>query len=274
MTVKYIVTLKELSENRDNFIVLDCRADLAIPDKGEKEYMETHIEGAIFVSGDKILSGQIMEHGGRHPFPDFKDFIVNMKKIGISDDSYVVSYGFYSARITLMLRMLGIKASVLSGKIENAVKYGIELNNAIPQPVKGKITGKPDFSMIKDVKYVLSKIDNPFVAIVDSRASERYKGEVEPIDNVAGHIPGALNFFWQEILNENGEFLPLEQLREHFRELSGGKEIIVYCGSGITAAFNWIAMKECGLNAFLYAGSWSDWISYDFTPVKKDVILL
>lgn len=274
MKAKYITTLKNLSENRDKIVVLDCRADLSIPDKGENKYKKAHIDGAIFIAGDKILSTSPKKHGGRHPLPDFKDFIKEMESIGISDSSYVVSYGFYSARITLMLRMLGIKASLLSGNIEYSVKYGLKLNNIVPKTIKGNITGKPDYSIIKDVDYVLSKLDDNSLAIVDSRAPERFSGKEEPVDKIAGRIPNSLNYFWQKIFNDRGELLDLNTLKEHFEELYKKEEIVLYCGSGVTAAFNWVAMKECGLNPTIYLGSWSDWISYDFTPVKKDVVLL
>jgi thiosulfate/3-mercaptopyruvate sulfurtransferase len=136
-----------------------------------------------------------------------------------------------------------------------------------PKVNKGKFSINLNSAILTDVFYVKSKMYRDDVIIVDSRAPERYRGEVEPIDKKAGHIPGAKNYHWKDVLNEKLCFKSKEDLKEHFRELEKYKEIILQCGSGIDACGNFAALDELGLKPKLYLGSWSDWVSYDDNPV-------
>ena len=258
----FIIRPKELAENLEKYVILDCRAELADSNYGKKEYEKEHIKGASFVDGETVLTGKTDKHGGRHPFPDMEKFRKNMEYLGISDDSDVAVYGLFGARAVFMLRLFGIKAGFISGDIETLKNAGIPFNNVVPEVQKGLITGKINESYLSSMEKVRSYIENSDVTLIDSRSPERYRGENEPIDPIAGRIPNAENYFWKDTLKEeDGTFLNDTELKNHF-QIDTSKEIVLYCGSGVTACFNWIALQNIGIDCSIYAGSWSDWISY------------
>ena len=268
---KYIITAKKLFNNINDFIVLDCRAELGNPGWGHTEYLKEHISGSYFVDGETKLSEPVSEHGGRHPMPDLEKLRKYFESIGISDSSKVAAHGLYSGRAVFILRLFGIEASLIGGSFEFLKSIGFPVDAKIPHDIKGKITRPPYIELIRDKEYVKARIDDPSVQLIDSRSPERFQGITEPIDKIAGHIPGAVNFLWEQIKDTNGEFLPIEKIRELYSFVDPSKEIIIYCGSGVTACYNWIGLKHIGIDSSIYAGSWSDWISYEDTPkvIKK-----
>lgn len=264
----FILRASEFANNFDRFVVLDCRADLSDPRWGRSQYLQEHIKGSFFVDEKSVLTGKIEKHGGRHPFPDMKKFVTDMENFGISDSSKVACFGEFGARAAFMLRLLGIKASIVSGNSKTLKKAGISFDSVVPASKKGKIPSAIDESFLCSVDEVRKNMNNPKFILIDCRSPERYRGEVEPQDSIAGHIPGAVNFFWQNIIKEDGCFLSDNELRDHF-QIDTNKRIALYCGSGVTACFNWLALKQTGIDCSIYVGSWSDWISY---PANLELI--
>ena len=268
---EYIISATELSNNFKDFIILDCRAELGNPGWGYKEYLKEHISGSHFVDGENKLSDTVTIHGGRHPLPNLEKLRKYMESLGISDNSEVAAYGLYAGRIVFILRLFGIEAGLISGDFNFLKEKGLPVDSGVPVPEKGHMTKKAILDLIRNMEYVKKRVNDPSVTLIDSRAPERFHGEVELIDKIAGHIPGAVNFLWEQIKDANGEFLPVKKIRELYSFVDPSKEIIIYCGSGVTACYNWIALKHIGIDSSIYAGSWSDWISYEDTPkvVKK-----
>lgn len=257
----FIIKPQEFAENFKNYVVLDCSAELGDHNWGKSEYLKEHVKGAYFADGEEVLTGELDTHGGRHPFPDMEMFRKDMENFGIRDSSDVAVYGLFGARAVFMLRLFGIKAGFISGDIETLKKAGIPFDNLIPKKQIGLITGKINKKLLNSMENVRDDLKNPDRILIDSRSLERYMGENEPIDPIAGRIPGAVNFFWKDIIADDGTFLDEDKLEEHF-SIDTSKEIVLYCGSGVTACFNWLALKQIGVNCSMYAGSWSDWISH------------
>jgi thiosulfate/3-mercaptopyruvate sulfurtransferase len=275
--MKNIVTAEWLMENmnRNDIVILDCRFSLNDPHYGEKAYKEAHIKNAIYVDLEKDLTGDRKRHGGRHPLPDIGRFVNRIEEFGIGDESIVVIYDECdmpgAARLWWMLKYIGKDgAYVLDGGINEWKSKGGETTaEASPVPVRGKFNAKIQSKMICDIEFVKDNIGSENSVIVDSRANERYKGIVEPIDKRGGHIPGAVNYFWQEVLGNN-KIRDIDALKARFEKLKEYDKLIVHCGSGITACPNILAMDEIGLKPILYLGGWSDWVSYDESEVIKE----
>lgn len=268
---EYIISATELSNNFQDFIILDCRAELGNPGWGYKEYLKEHISGSHFVDGENKLSDTVTIHGGRHPLPDLEILRKYMEDLGISDNSKVAAYGLYAARTVFILRLFGIETSLISGDFNFLKEKGLPVDSSISVPEKGHMTKKAILDLIRNMEYVKERLNNPSVTLIDSRAPERFHGVVEPLDKIAGHIPGAVNFLWEQIKKADSEILSENELKKLYSFIDPSKEIIIYCGSGVTACYNWIALKHIGIDSSIYAGSWSDWISYEETPkvVKK-----
>ncbi|OZV10889.1 sulfurtransferase [Tissierella sp. P1] len=253
---------------KDNLIILDVRAELDNPDYGIVEYKNGHIKGAQFVSVEDIMTGKVSTHGGRHPLPDMEKFIEDMKRLGINDDSTIVIYDdgdlAMAGRLWWLLKYSGKNnVYILEGGIKAWSNSGLEITAQIPENEESKsLSLNIDSSMKVDINYVKSAIDSDNIAIIDSRAAERYRGEVEPIDKIAGHIPNALNYPWMNLVVD-GKIKSKEELIEYFKDLEKYEEIIVHCGSGITGTVNYIFMEEVGLKPKLYVGGYSDWVSYE-----------
>jgi len=184
-----------------------------------------------------------------------------MEALGISDDSKIAVYGLFGARAAFMLRLFGIEAGFISGDIEVLKNSGISFDAYTPELKKGVISGTVDNMILVRMEKVKASLENSDMILIDSRSPERYRGENEPIDPIAGRIPGAVNFFWKDVIKEDGTFLDENELQDHF-SIDQKKKIILYCGSGVTACFNWLALQEIGVNCSIYAGSWSGWISF------------
>ncbi|GAA3659208.1 sulfurtransferase [Asaccharospora irregularis] len=275
--MKNIVSVNWLKENlnKQNLVVVDCRFDLMDKEYGKRSYEKEHIKGAVRVDLEKDLSSEVREHGGRHPLPKIEKLKETFENIGISNESIVVAYDEGDlagpARLWWILKYLGHKeVYVLNGGIEAFKSVGGEVTSDVEPIEKSEFKVNVNKDMIVDMEYVKDRIDNERVAIVDSRENKRYIGEFEPVDKRAGHIPGALNYFWMDILDKAEDGFTIksqDKLKELFSKLNDYDEVIVYCGSGVTACPNSLALTEAGVNHKLYAGSYSDWISYEENTV-------
>ncbi|MEU0393541.1 sulfurtransferase [Streptomyces sp. NPDC006208] len=249
-------------------VLLDVRYQLGGP-HGRPDYEAGHIPGAVFVDLDAELAGP-PGAGGRHPLPDVAAFGAAMRRAGISAQTPVVTYdadkGWGAARAWWLLRWTGHEnVRVLDGGL---AAWAGPLETKSPEPVEGTFTPQPGALGLLDADGAAGWARDGL--LLDARAGERYRGEVEPIDRVAGHIPGAVSAPTTENVDENGRFLSPERLTARFVELGAGqdaKTVGVYCGSGVSAAQQAVALELAGFEPVLYAGSWSEWSGDPARPV-------
>ena len=259
-----LITASDLLDRIDDpgLVVVDCRWYLTEPDKGQAEYLAGHLPGAFYASLDTDLAGT--EGPGRHPLPTPEAFASTCSRFGITPTSRVVAYddagGGIAARLWWMLQDQGHSAAfVLDGGIQAWVTAGGDLSTEVPGPSTGDFPARA-WSRIVDRDDVLDRPGHRIV--IDARARERYRGDEEPVDPKAGHIPGALSMPLTENLNEDLTFLTPEELTARFASvgIDTAGRVISHCGSGVTACHNILAMTVAGLGtADLYVGSWSDW---------------
>lgn len=276
--MKNIVSAEWLVENlnKERIVVLDARSELGNPNYGSDSYKEGHIEGAVYVSVEDILTGKLEQHGGRHPLPDMNEFAMNINKLGVDDNSIVIVYDdgdlSMAGRLWWMLKLIGKEdARLLAGGIKKWIEKGYPVSKTTTSPNPGKtLTVKMEPSIEASIDEVKEALKDPKAFVIDSRTGERFRGEVEPIDRVAGHIPGAVNYPWTD-LTEGGRVPDIEELMERFESLKGSEQLIVHCGSGITGTVNMMFMEEIGLQPKLYVGGWSDWISYPENEVVTGI---
>lgn len=270
-----IVTASWLAEHlQDEDVVLaDCRFDLLDPEAGRKQYRQDHIPGAVYFDLEEDLSAAKREHGGRHPLPDVRELAVKLGKAGIDEATHVVAYddqnGSMAARLWWLLRYLGHeKTSVLGVRYSTWKAQGYPLAIEIPDPAEREFTPHIQEGMALNIEDVKREKRDENTVLVDARAPERYRGEHEAMDPKAGHIPGAENWFWADNVRADENWKAPEELESRFQSLQD-RDVIVYCGSGVSAAADALAMKEAGLDDVkLYVGSWSDWSSYPENPVE------
>jgi thiosulfate/3-mercaptopyruvate sulfurtransferase len=278
-----IVSAEALSQHLDDpaLVIVDARFALgaANADVGEQAWKIGHLPNAVYVHLDRDLSDkQKPAEFGRHPLPDAKQFCDVLMRCGISKQSQVVVYdandgAMAAARTWYLLRLLGHqKAAVLDGGITRWQELGLPVNDLVPSVTRSSYHAEFDWAGIVDTKTISNNIATKQFAVVDARAAERYRGEVEPIDKKAGHIPGAINRPYS--LNvESGRFREAEVLQKEFLQLLGNKkasETILYCGSGVTACHNLLAMEVAGLSgAKIYSPSWSGWIASEENKIEK-----
>jgi thiosulfate/3-mercaptopyruvate sulfurtransferase len=276
--VNFVVNKEWLVEQLQNeeVTIVDCRFELGNPNKGETLYQDHHIPGAFYFHLEKQLSAPVAKHGGRHPLPDIGQFKRELEKAGIDRTKTVVAYdsgeGQFASRFWWLLSFLGHeKVFVLNGGFNDWVKAGYPTTKEVPEPESAKFEVKIQNEMLAtydEVKEIVVQ-NKKSPILIDSRDQARYLGEVEPIDRIPGHIPGAINKFWAEGL-EQGTFKNSEEQKGRFFGLDQAESIIVYCGSGVTATPNYMALKMAGFqHVKLYAGSYSDWVSYEENPVEK-----
>ncbi len=268
---KFLVSPEWLVANTDNpqVVIVDCRFSLADPELGQKQYQESHIPGAFYLDLNRDLSSLVGKHGGRHPLPNIAELADKLSAIGInSPDTLVVAYDdsrlAFAARLWWLLRYMGhSKVAVLDGGFSGWKAAGYPVINTLPNPREGKFVPEVRSEWLVDIETVKSRKDVPGTVLIDSREKERYLGIKEPIDPIAGSIPGAVNYPWQEVTDEAGKVRSDSEQKQRWTELEAAQEIIVYCGSGVTACANLLSLEIAGIsNAKLYAGSWSDWCSY------------
>ncbi|AKG24593.1 sulfurtransferase [Calothrix sp. 336/3] len=262
------VWLKEHLDNPD-VVVVDCRFSLAETQLGKQQYLTNHIPGAYYLDLNLDLSSPITMHGGRHPLPDVNVLTQKFSQMGIdSSKTLVVAYDdsrlAFAARLWWLLRYLGHeKVGVLDGGLSGWLKEGYPVDDRIPPARPGNFIPMVQSQMVVGRDDVVSRKDLTDVVLIDSRESDRYQGIREPIDKIAGHIPGAINYPWQGVTDTEGYLLDNIHQAERWQDVVSAEEIIVYCGSGVTACVNLLSLDLAGIfTGKLYAGSWSDWISY------------
>jgi thiosulfate/3-mercaptopyruvate sulfurtransferase len=275
--MKWVKELKEVIEGPGSQDVrfCDCRFSLGEPEKGEQAYLEEHIPGAVYFHLEKDLSGQVSEHGGRHPLPDMDEFKEKLEQAGISNHTAVIAYdggeGAFAARLWWLLKYAGHEnVYVLNGGFKEWKKEGQPVAKEIPRHERGEYALSLNTDILADTEEAKKSSEaESKKTLIDSREKKRYLGIEEPIDKKAGHIPGAVNYPWTDGF-VSGKYRIAEEQRRRFSSISPEDPVIVYCGSGVTAAPNFIALKEAGYeNVKLYIGSFSDWISYPENKVAK-----
>ncbi|MFB2838653.1 sulfurtransferase [Floridanema evergladense] len=269
--IPLIISPQWLSEHLEDpqIVIVDCRFSLADPELGRRQYQTNHIPGAFYLDLNQDLSSPVKEHGGRHPLPNIEELAEKLTAMGVySQETLVVAYddsrfGF-AARLWWLLRYLGHdKVALLDGGWKSWVAGNYPVTDGIPIGKPGKFVVNLRSPMVVDIETVKTRKDLPGVVLIDSREGERYRGEKEPIDPIAGHIPGAVNYPWQQVTDEQGNAKSPEAQKSRWSEVENAEEIMVYCGSGVTACVNLLSLEMAGINqGKLYAGSWSDWCSY------------
>ena len=255
---------------------VDCRFSLADPPAGRRAYEAGHLPRAVYLDLERDLSGPKRPDGagGRHPLPNPDELAAKLGELGIGDESVVVAYddppagGLFAARLWWLLRWLGHEqVALLDGGLGAWRPAGGELVAEVPHFSPATFTPHVRPELVTDAAGVQGR---GAAALIDARAAARYSGAVEPLDPRAGHIPGALNLDWAGALNQEGRFKPAERQRERFAQI-GEQDAVLYCGSGVSAAVNLLALelagRPLGPGARLYAGSWSDWVSDGGRPV-------
>ncbi len=255
-------------------VLLDCSFDLADPSAGERSYREAHLPDALYVHLDRDLSGVKTGHNGRHPLRERADYAQWMGQAGIAPGRPVVVYdrqgGMFAVRAWWVLRWMGhADVAVLDGGLPAWQEAGGALSTELPAvPAQPAYPPQPPALPMLDADQLQARL--PELRLIDARAPERYRGEVEPLDAVAGHIPGALNRFFKDNLQADGRFKPADQLHAEFTPLLDGRPVVHQCGSGVTACHNLLAMEVAGLNpGALYPGSWSEWSSDPSRPMVR-----
>ena len=274
MSLAQLINPQQLAERQKSagLVILDCRFALEDPDYGRCSYSEGHIEGAQYADLERHLSGPVAKGvTGRHPLPAADTFVEQLRVWGINADTDVVLYddgpGAFAARAWWLLAWLGKRDGVfiLDGGLKAWHAAGFPLSLDAPVIEPGTFVGTPDHRLVLDAEHLQKRLGQPGLTLIDARAQPRFRGDVEPIDPVAGHIPGAQCAAFNENLGSDGRFLPAEQLRQRFAAQLQGRspdELVAYCGSGVTACHNLFALSLAGYPlGKLYAGSWSEWIN-------------
>lgn len=265
-----IISAVELASSlaNTNWRIIDCHHELADTEAGRRAYQQAHIPGALFAHLDEDLSGPIIAgETGRHPLPCVTAMEHLFGRWGITPSTQVVVYdnkrGAIAARLWWMLRYLGHEAvAVLDGGLASWEKEGLPLGTTINTPEPVDFIAKVQTGWVWDADAIAQLDNDTSSVVVDSRAAERYRGEIEPIDPIAGHIPGALNLPFADNWTSEGILKPPAALAQRFENLPDATHTVFYCGSGVTACHNILAYAQAGLgNARLYPGSWSDWIT-------------
>ena len=272
-----LIDAQALARHRDDadWIVVDCRHDLAQPQQGRIDYGAGHIPGARHLHLDDDLSGAKTGRNGRHPLPAVQALEDTFGRIGIDDSKQVVAYdahgGMYAARLWWLLRWLGHEAvAVLDGGLPAWTDAHQPLTTALPTVRPTRFVAHPR-PMHIDVETLHANLQRPEICIVDARAPDRFRGENETLDPVGGHIPGARNRFFRNNLDAHGRFKSAEALDREWRTALGSitsAQVVHQCGSGVTACHNALAMEIAGLyGSRLYPGSWSEWCADANRPV-------
>jgi thiosulfate/3-mercaptopyruvate sulfurtransferase len=278
MYINTLVTTEDLVQHLSdpNWIILDCRFTLTDSEAGLQAYQKNHIPGARYAHLDDDLSAPITASSGRHPLPEPSAFAEKLCNLGIGINKQVVvyddSFGAMAVRAWWMLRWLGHPAvALLDGGYPKWLREKRPVTAELPELRKGQCACLPEPTQIVSAADVLRALNSGEQLIIDARPERRFSGEFEPLDPVAGHIPGSINWPFDENLDMDGTYLPPEALRENFQALLKGRpawQVIHSCGSGVTACHNLLAMEIAGLpGSRLYPGSWSEWIRDPARPV-------
>ncbi|WGL16925.1 sulfurtransferase [Microbulbifer bruguierae] len=279
MNYQRVITVSELSalqkqqaEGLCDLVVLDCRYDLADPQAGENAFLSGHIPGAHYASLHRDLSAPCARYGGRHPFPSASQITEFARAAGINRDTQVVAYDdqrlAFAARPWWLLRHFGHdKVAVLDGGFGAWKEAGMEVEEGTASSsAPGDFVAHPRSGELMHYDDIYPHLQNPPWQLVDARDAKRFAGNEEPIDPIAGHIPTAVNKPWQLITNDQGFIRPINELREHWQSIPADDDIVCYCGSGVTACVNLLALSLIDREARLYPGSWSDWCAHILHP--------
>jgi len=279
MVLMALVSTDVLARHLDDpdWVTFDCRHDLADPGRGKADYLISHIPGARFLGLDEDLSAPKTGRNGRHPLPDASLFKKKLGKAGVDSRKQVVAYdaqgGLFAARLWWMLRWLGhLPVAVLDGGWNKWTSEGRPQSTEIPTPQRARFKGKPRRIFVGS-RFVRSHLGESGVVLLDARAPDRFRGRNETLDPVGGRIPGARNRYFRDNLQADGCFKPAAVLRGEFGAVLGGagpQDVVHYCGSGVSAAHNLLAMEIAGLRGGrLYPGSWSEWCANRASPVAR-----
>lgn len=259
------IATKELPQ----VVIVDCRFALTDSELGYRQYQMSHIPGAHYLDLNKDLSRPVERHGGRHPLPDASELANKLAAIGVNfQETLVVAYDdsrlAFAARLWWLLRYLGHdQVALLNGGWAAWQAAGYPVTDALPTAVSGTFVPQLRQEWVLNIDQVKARKDLPEVVLVDSRESDRYLGKHEPIDPIAGHIPGAINYPWQDVTDAQGYLHSIEEQKQRWLDVEQKAEVLVYCGSGVTACVNLFSLELAGIHTGkLYAGSWSDWCSY------------
>lgn len=279
MTYTTLISTTDLASHLadPDWAIFDCRFSLADAERGRRDYVQSHIPGAIYAHLNEDLSGPVIRgQTGRHPLPDIGVVSKRFSTWGIDDRTQVIAYddagGSMAARLWWLLRWLGHDAvAVLNGGWQHWLEEKREATGEIVSRAPRSFTPRPHPDMIVTSDDVVAMMHDRRFRLLDARVAVRYRGETEPIDPIAGHIPGAINAPFADNLTPDGLFRPDDELLQYYETLLGGipaDRIACYCGSGINAAHTLLALKHLGLgDAKLYAGSWSEWITDPKRPI-------
>ncbi len=284
--------LQALTQGGQPLMVFDCSFELMQPLAGEQQYRESHIPGAVYANLDTALSAHGLPDasgkfqvppdaasGGRHPLPSREKFAIWLSSRGLDNDMQAVVYDLqganYCGRLWWMLKWAGHEnVAVLDGGLQAwQAAGGTTASGQEPAHFQSNFMLAPATASLVATKTVAAQLGRPTQTIVDARAAPRFRGEVEPLDPVAGHIPGALNRPFNQNIGPDGKFKPAAQLKAEFETLRAGRDpasVVHHCGSGVSAVPNIIAMELAGLGrAALYAGSWSEWSNTPGLPCAQ-----
>jgi thiosulfate/3-mercaptopyruvate sulfurtransferase len=261
----------------ENWAVIDCRFSLGNPEFGRAGYLRGHIAGAVYAHLEKDLSGPIVPgRSGRHPLPAVEAFVETLSRWGIDSDVQVVVYddagGAIAARLWWMLTWVGHDAvALLDGGWQAWASLDLAVRSGDESRPRRQFLPSLRPAFLACASEVAALRSDPSCRLLDARSAVRFRGEQEPIDPIAGHIPGAVSAPYEENLGSDGAFLPPDRLRRRFEKVLGNatpENIVCYCGSGVTAAHNLLALAHAGIGrSRLYAGSWSEWITDPKNPV-------
>lgn len=266
----YFISTESLRDRLEdkNLVIVDCRFRLNDPAWGETQYQQGHIPGAYYLHLDRDLSAPLQQHGGRHPLPEPDAFIATLSRLGIRRGvTEIVVYDdarfAFAARFWWLLKYFGHdNVSILNGGFEAWSVVNYPISTEIPEFKSGQFHAKIQTDLLRSRDDLLVATNKQRV-VIDARDGDRYLGKTEPIDPVAGHIPGAINIPWQDISSADGFAKAYDQQKILWQEVDQAEEIVLYCGSGVTACVNWLSLELTGhKNLKLYAGGWSDWCSY------------
>ena len=271
-----LVSATELATALDRCVVVDCRHDLLNLSAGAQAYAQGHLPGARFMHQDHDLAGPKNGRNGRHPLPDREALAATLRAAGLDRGRQLVAYddhgGSYAGRLWWLARWLGhAQVAVLDGGMSAWTSAGFPLDNAVPAPRTGDFVAQAALVRTVDADEIVGQLGTGRLVVVDMRVAQRYAGQTEPIDPVAGHIPGALNRPFQENLRPDGRFKPAEVLRQEYEALLAGRDaadVVFQCGSGVVACHGVVAMELAGLGgSAIYPGSWSEWCADPRRPV-------
>ncbi len=270
-TFTTLATALDVAKFSGSHVIVDCRSQIGKPEWGELEYRRAHIPNAYFAHLERDLSGEIIPgKTGRHPLPDPTKLSAFFSALGISPQTQVFAYdqdsGAYASRLWWLLRWLGHDAvAVIDGGLKAWIAAGLPTSDQIPSPRQGAFTGAPRNEKVIDAVGILERSADE--VLIDARGANRFAGRDETVDPIAGHIPGARSLPFTSNLDAAGQFLDREALQSRFAPLSD-QQVIAYCGSGVTACHNILAMVHAGLpEPRLYSGSWSEWICDSTRPI-------